>query len=172
MNAVSNPTLATRRLVVPINRSLRMTGVFYFAYSVLTLATFVQRSAGKWSEGAILAAIILGAFALFGLALMLSIERFSVADGNYRLEKGLWPFVDIGEGPLSDIRAIVIDRVSTISSDGELTHTAPSSRLNVRVEWNNGRAVVPLFSAAVDEKSVARADEVANAIGCRLERTV
>jgi len=168
-----------KKLVVPINLSMRVTGAFYAVYGgAAQIKLWQVAEAGHGSDANLFACLILGAFALFGLALCLTVENltFDPATLTYEYRKGFGPFVKSIRGSVGDIRAIAIERTIRTHSDGEATPGTPTAVLSVRIEWNDGRKPIELFGTSEEAlfgsnraKVQAKAERFATSLGVRID---
>jgi len=179
MKAIINAPIVHRKLTVPINVSLRVTGLFYGVYGLAALVKLLQGdSSGHRSEATLFAAAILASFVIFGAVLALSIETFSVdpKTRRYAFRKGIWPFARTIEGPIKDIALVQVLRSESVVSDGESLHATTSATISARITWIDGRQPVSLFSGSEEaglfrsrsgrERVLAKATALASALGC------
>jgi len=179
IDARSSSFGAGKKLVMPINLSLRVTGLFYALYGGVAAVKLAQTAGSSHAPDAtIFACAILVAFAVFGLALCLTVETltFDPSTLSYRYRKGFGPFAKSIRGVAAEIRALSIHRIERTQCDGETTHTSASPVLSVRVEWNDARPSVELFHAPEEAligtnrlKVVAKATRIAGTLGVPVE---
>ena len=171
IEASKTGVVVTRKLVVPINFSMRVTGAFYAVYGGVSQIKLLQMAdRGNGSELNLFACIILAAFALFGLALCLTIDSVILDPGSqkYEYRKGFGPFIKTIKGPIGDIRAISISQIDRGHGDGE---SKLSPVLSVRIEWKDDRKPTELFSAPEEalignnqKRIQTKAAKIANAL--------
>ena len=139
---------ASKGLILPINLSLRITGALYAVVGgVAGLGLAWNPQAGWRGDANLFAVLILGVFAVFGLALSFSVENLSIhpAARTYRYRKGLGIFVRTQDGPTSDILDVFVERVFRSRGDGEVTRSTRASELIVSIRWQNGRDPLPIY---------------------------
>jgi len=143
--------LASRKkTVVPINLSMRVTGLFYAVYGGIASLKLLQIAlSGHGSPVNLLASAILGAFFFFGLVLSLSVESLTLdpAAREYEFRKGIWPFVRTDRGSAASIKAIAIDRIARTQVEDGFASNDSSATLKVKIEWKGDKSPLVLFSA-------------------------
>jgi len=182
MKAATSTHISHKRLVMPLNLSQRVAGTFYMLYGLAALFKLSQYSAsGHGSLLNLVAGLILGSFVIFGFGLGLWTETLvvdSVAH-NYIIKKGVWPFLHLSEGPLTDVRSVTIVKNIDSLGEGDSGDVSVSPMLIAQLEWRDGRQPLQLFSVRQEsglfsrypamDRIQCRASKVASYLNCHVE---